>query len=242
MKKKILIFNIIFILFLLIGITANSAEQQITIDEQVLVDENGIKIKATKYGESFDLDSPYIALELINNTDYDLTISLNRTSVNGIMFQDASLYKTIAAQTTDKATINFMSFLLEDVGITTIGEVETSFKIIGEGKDAPNFETDIVKIRTSAYTNLVQSYDDSGEIIFDENGIRLIKKDLSITEFVTGQDFYIDNTSGKRIQIIATENKVNDTLIDSTITFPAIEVDKKANYTLSFMKDDLGPV
>ena len=222
---KICLFVVLLILAIM-PITVEAKEQEITIGEKVLVDEQGIIIKVTGYGET--MDSPYIALELINNTSYNLTISLNRTSVNGIMFPDASLYKTITAQTTNKASIDFMSLLLENVGITTIAEVETAFKINGEDENAPDFETDIVKIYTSASDSFTQTYDDSGEILFDEQNIRMIKKELSINEYITGWDFYIDNTSEHRIQIVATQNTVNGKNIESTLTFQPIECGKKA--------------
>ena len=155
------------------------------------------------------------------------------------MFPDASLYKTITAQTTNKASIDFMSFLLENVGITTIAEVETAFKINGEDENAPDFETDIVKIYTSASDSFTQTYDDSGEILFDEQNIRMIKKELSINEYITGWDFYIDNTSEHRIQIVATQNTVNGKNIESTLTFQPIECGKKAYESVSFFNSDL---
>ena len=62
---KICLFVVLLILAIM-PITVEAKEQEITIGEKVLVDEQGIIIKVTGYGET--MDSPYIALELINNT------------------------------------------------------------------------------------------------------------------------------------------------------------------------------
>lgn len=231
--KKIFGIMWVVLIYCLLSSTICFADTDVTIQEQVLMDENNICITATGFKDASTSYMLYLQIE--NNTDEKITVYATRTSINGIMI-DGTIAKDVEPHDTVNAAIDFLDFLLNDAGISQIGEIETGFHVIGKNID---FETIPATIKTSLYGTFTQDYDDSGEVFFDEKGIRLIKKDLSVNEFVTGQDFYIDNASGKRIQIIATENKVNGTSINSTLTFPAVEVDKKATESLSFMKSDL---
>lgn len=231
--KKILGIIWVVLVCCLLSSSICFANADVTIQEQVLMDENNICITATELKNTST--SYMLCLQVENNTDEKITVYAARTSINGFMI-DGTIAKDVEAHETVNAAIDFLDFLLDDASISQIGEIETGFHIAGESID---FETTPASMKTSIYGTFTQDYDDSGDVFFDEKGIRLIKKDLSVNEFVSGQDFYIDNASGKRLQIIATDNKVNGSSIASTLTFPAVEIDKKAKESVSFMKADL---
>ena len=73
----------------------------------------------------------------------------------------------------------------------------------------------------------------------DENGIRIVKKEFTLNDYIGGVDFYIENNSGRAIKIIATDNTVNGNKSESTLTLNAIENGKVATESVSFTNTEL---
>ena len=71
-------------------------------------------------------------------------------------------------------------------------------------------------LNTSAYGSFDVSYDESGETVYDNNGIRFVFKGLADDAWGT-PTFYIDNQSDKDIVINVKELKLNGEEIEGVL-------------------------
>lgn len=235
MKKHI--YSLIILLTFILLVSCNCfAETELSLQqEEIMLDQNDIVITATGINEVVMGSEVSLLLNIDNNSDEEIMVYATRTSVNGIML-DGVIAKKVSPHTSSKGSISFMSFLLEDAGINQIAEIETSIHIVGDTMD---FESDVVCIKTSLYGTFTQTYDDDDDILLEESGIKIVKKELTVDDYISGQDFYVENNSDKPLLIKAVDNVVNGTTMDSTLTFPIVEIGKKAVYKVSFMNADL---
>ncbi len=157
MKKILGIIWMVLVCCLLSSATC-WADADVTIQEQVLMDENNICITATELKNTST--SYMLCLQIENNTDEKITVYVARTSINGFMI-DGTIAKDVEAHETVNAAIDFLDFLLDDAGISQIGEIETGFHIVGENMD---FETAPTTLKTSLYGTFTQNFDDSGDV------------------------------------------------------------------------------
>lgn len=122
-----------------------------TIEETVLVDENGVKITATEltYGNY----SAEVALLIENNSDKDLSFIANSigyscNSVNGYMVPEGYLNCDVAAgkKASDTISIGYDTLML--YGIFEIADIEIGFDISDD--DYNHTYTGPITLRTSA--------------------------------------------------------------------------------------------
>ena len=176
MKKILGIIWMVLVCCLLSSATC-WADADVTIQEQVLMDENNICITATELKNTST--SYMLCLQIENNTDEKITVYVARTSINGFMI-DGTIAKDVEAHETVNAAIDFLDFLLDDAGISQIGEIETGFHIVGENMD---FETAPTTLKTSLYGTFTQNFDDSGGL--DAAVENSLKKERMQTELIT---------------------------------------------------------
>ncbi|MCF2680665.1 hypothetical protein JQM69_08165 [Faecalicatena contorta] len=116
------------------------------VEEQTLIDADGIKIVA-KGVSLIEMNGNYaIGLTITNNTDKDALVVFrgadtslplsedSYTYVNGYQI-DASVYSDVAAGETIEDELILPAFILEEIGISNIGEVEMAFSVTDENYD-----------------------------------------------------------------------------------------------------------
>lgn len=218
--------------------TTASKDENATVSETVLLDEAGIKITA----KSLDLDGlfgPELKLTVENDSGQDLTVQVNDTSVNGYMISSLFSVDVVdGKKATDSLT--FMSSDLEACGIETIADMEFSFMIstLDEWEEVLN--TDLIQLKTSAADTYVYEYDDSGETLYNEGGIKIVSKGFSDGEdslFGPCLLLYVENSTDKEL-LIQTENvSVNECMADA-LFLCTIGAGKHAVDDVTFMSDD----
>lgn len=216
--------------------TNNSVTE--TISEAVLVDESGVKITAKSLDKSGWL-GPEIKLMIENNSGKDLTFQCRNASVNGYMVETMmSVDVTNGKKANDSVT--FLSSDLEMSGIKTMADIELSFHIFDADSWDTYLDTSAVTISTSAADGYEYSFDDSGSVAYEGNGIKIIVKGLAEEDSFFGKDIIvcIVNSSDQAITVQARDVSVNGFMIDPIFSADVC-ADKRAFDTITFMSSDI---
>ncbi|MGM9973635.1 MAG: hypothetical protein ACI33K_06315 [Clostridiaceae bacterium] len=209
-----------------------------TIEEQVLFDDQNIKITAKSLEVSGSLFGPEIKLIIENNSTENITVQANHVSVNGIMV-DNSLSSDVAAGKKANDALTLYSSELELASIDTIKDIEFIFNIFNTDTWDTIVLSDRINITTSA-ASYEQAYDDSGTVALDENGIKIVVKKIDSEESFWGADVlvYIENNREQDVTIQAQNVSVNGFMVDPIFSSDVL-AGKKAFDTITFMESDL---
>lgn len=180
---------------------------------QVLLDKRGLVITATGLNEN-GAQGPALNLSIENRSETDVTVQTRDASVNGYMM-DASFSVTVAAGRKAEESVLFLASRMERSGIETIADVELSFHILDQNR-ITFLDSDPVTVRTPAADTYQYRFDDSGEELYNENGVRIISKGFSENESVFGPGLvlFIENTTDRAITIQAKDVLVNGTPVN----------------------------
>ncbi len=191
-----------------------------SIEEQILLEQDGIKITAK------------------NNTEKNIGVGCNALIVNDYMITD--LFSTSVAAGKKANEVMYMSSTeLEAAGISNIGQIEVYFHIY----DGDNFETildaDRVVIQTSQYENMDTENSQDGKELYNQDGIRIVGKYVDEGSFWgTAVLLYIENTSGRNIGVGCDDMSINGFMV--TPYFSCTVYDgKKALDDITIMSSDL---
>ena len=189
---------------------ASEAEQEtqdVTLVETVLFDQDGIRITAT--GLSADsLFGPELNLLVENDSVQNIVVQPNYCMVNGYMM-DGLLSADVAAGKKANDTLDFLSNVLARCGIETITDIELDLVISDGDSWQTLYETGPVTLQTSAAGQYTQTYDDSGEEIYNQNDIRVVAKSVNDELFGMGIKFYLENNTDRAVIVNADNVSVN---------------------------------
>ena len=222
--------------------TANTAtplpQNTASIDEIVLVDESDVKITA-KSLEDDGLFGPEIKLLIENNSAQDLTVQCRNTAVNGYMV-DSMFSVDVAAGKKANDTISFLRSKLDLSGIESIADIELSFHIFTMEDWETYLDTPQIQIKTSLADAYEYSFDDSGDVAYDENGIRVIVKGLNTSDSIMGPGIivYIENNSSNDITVQTRNVSINGFMVDGFFSSDVL-IGKHAVDTITFLTSDL---
>lgn len=187
---------------------------EISLDEQIIVDQDDVVITVMSY-ENDEYYGPTFLVQIENNTEQNLSMSAYSAVINGIAI-DGSLYCDVAAGKKANAELYFDSADLAISGITTMKDIEVIF----EGYDPDTYDTlfmsDIAAFSTTADASSVQTIDDSGTVVYDDKGIRVIMKE-TIQEDEFGDTyivFFVENSTDAEICLYSEDVSVNGIMID----------------------------
>lgn len=194
---------------------SGNSSKDITIEETVIYEADGIKITATEYVSSWS--GPEIKMLIENNSDKDVLITDQMLSVNGYMMSSASLYAEVAAGKKANESLSFYSTDLRQAGIETVADVQ--FRI--DVSELESWDTlalsDLITLQTSA-AGLKQPVDDSGKVIYDSKDIKIVCQGLKQDVLWDGTlVFYIENNSGRDISVYTENVSINGFMEDSSL-------------------------
>ncbi len=217
--------------------SAESSKNAITVEEKVLVDQNNVKITMT--GIDNGIFGTELKLLIENNSDAGLTIQSRDASVNGFM-TDTMMSQDVAAGKKSNSSITFSASDLEKSGITTISDIEFKFHVFTTEDWEDYLNTDVVRVETSAFGSFEQPVNDSGEVFYDQNGIRIIGKGLSSNDSIFGPGLimYIENNSDKNITVQSRDTSINGFMVETSMSEDVI-AGKKAITALTFFDTSL---
>lgn len=181
---------------------------------QVLLDKRGLVITATGLNEN-DAQGPALNVTIRNGSETDVTIQTRDASVNGYMM-DTSFNVTVAAGQEVRESILFLASRMERSGIETIADLEVSFHILDQNR-ITFLDSGAVTVRTPAADTYQYRFDDSGEELYSENGVRIVSKgfDGEGSVFGPGLVLFIENTTDRAITVQAKDVLVNGTAVDA---------------------------
>lgn len=207
------------------------------ITETIIYDANNIKVtaKSLTYSAYGDLELDVL---IENNSASAVTVQVRNASVNGLM-TDPLISADVAASMKTNDEISFFASELEELGITTITDIQFRLHIFDSNTWDTVADSDVISLTTDA-VNYTQEYDDSGVAVYEENGIRIIAKNMDYESSYYGADLYlyIENNSGQDITIQA-----RDVSVDGFMVTPVFSCDvangKRALTTMTFSESDL---
>ena len=188
--------------------SATSSIVTVTIDEQILVDQDNIVITAMKYVTD-SIWGDGIKLLLENNSDKDVMVGCNALIVNDYMITDLFASEVATGKKANE-TIYLSSAQLNAAGIENVGKVEIYFHVYDSTTFDKIFDTECVTIQTSEYANMDTTPNDAGSELYNEGGIRIVGKTVDEDSFWgTAILLYCENNSGKNVGISVDDMSIN---------------------------------
>ena len=191
---------------------ANTANEAIAIDEQVLLDQDGIKITATQYVEDA-IWGEGIKVLVENTSDKNVGITCNATIVNNFMITD--LFSTsVAAGKKANETIYLSSADLEAAGIDNVGQVEFYFHVYNSDTYDTIFDADVVTLKTNAYEKMDTDVSETGTVLYDANGIKVMGRHVGDDSFWGAAVLlYLENNTDRNIVVSCENMSINGFMV-----------------------------
>lgn len=187
------------------GVSDNT---DVTIAEQVLLDQNDIVITAQEYVND-SIWGEGIKMVLENNSDKDVTVGCSALIVNNYMITDLFV-SDVAVGKKANETMWLSSSELKAAGIDSVGQVEIYFHIYDSSTYDTIYDSECVTIQTSQYENMDTTPDDAGVELYNANGIRIVGKTVDENSFWgTAILLYCENTSGRNVGISVNDMSIN---------------------------------
>ena len=200
---------------------SQSNSGDVTIEETKVFDDQGIIAVAKSLGkyesEWFSCDLALV-LEVTNNTEKAVSISVRDFFVNGCLF-DSSYGIEVQPGKTDSVPAMLDETAMNDFGITTVADLEFSIEV----QDAESYQTiiesDPISIKTSAYEGFEYKFDESGTVFYDADGVKIIAKNELIDNEYLGPyiNLYVINQTDKNIDVRVVEGAVNGEKMDVSV-------------------------
>ncbi len=211
--------------------------KDVVVEKTVLVNKDDIVITAT--GIEQGLLGTELKLLIENNTNKNLMFCVRDVSVNGFMITTPFTEIINAGEKLD-TSLNFEKNSLKECNIDIIACMEFSFDVSETGAGKEYLDTDIIKLETSVSSVYIQKIDDSGDVLYDDNGIKIVKKGLASGDstFGPGVILYVENNSTKNYTLQGCTATVNGYELN-TILSQEITAGNKAITKVTFMKSSL---
>ena len=188
--------------------TSNEPKTSVTIEEQELINQDGIVITA-KEDVTDNIWGDGIKLVLENNTDKTVTVGCNALIVNNYMITDLFVAEVAPGKKSNEV-MYLSNTELKAAGIDTVGQVEIYFHVYDSASYDNIFDSGCVTIKTSEFANMDTTPEDMGTELYNENGIRIVGKAVDENSFWgTAILLYCENTSGKNVGISVEEMSIN---------------------------------
>lgn len=209
-----------------------------SISEMVLLDEAGVRI-TVKELDLAGLFGTELKLLIENNTDTNLTFQSRNTSVNGYMVE-TMMSVDVAAGKKANDSLTIMKSSLDTCGIKTIADIGLSFHIFTSDNWTNYLDTPQIEIKTSAADTYEYVFDDSGDLVYNENGVKIVIKGLDKNASLLGPGIlvYMENSGNRNVTIQTREVSINGFMVDSIFSAELIPGKHRLD-TITFMSSDL---
>ena len=199
-----------------------------TVEEQVVYDDEGVKITVT--GLEIVRYAPVLELRIENASGKRLGFSLAESALNGWMW-DASLctYEKKGGDPDDDVYNEEIDLFIEDgealdcglgfaneyyyepCGIAGFGEIGFALSTYDPDTGDTVFTTPVINVETSLGADYPGLYRDIGTLAYEGNDLRIVIAGLNVDEYHTAVWVYINNYSDVPVIVTAQSCSVNDT-------------------------------
>ncbi len=219
--------------------TADNADssEAVTIEEQVLFEQDGLKVTATEYVVD-PIWGDGVKLLIENDGTSDIGLGCNALIVNDYMITDL-FSATVAAGKKDYETLDLSSSGLKAAGIDNVGKIEIYFHTFDPDTYKTITDLDCVTIQTSAFDSMDSTPNDAGQELYNADGIRIVGKYVDENSFWGAAVLlYIENNSGENRIIQCDDMSINGFMV--TPYFSSTVYDgKKAIDEITLMSSEL---
>lgn len=212
------------------GNNGGTTKLDVTVEETVLYNENDVTVTVT--GLSSGFMGQEIKLRIENNSDKNVALSGSKFIVNGFMIS-GNMHIEAAAGKKSNDTLVLYSTDLELAGIEHIATCSTYGANLIDSDTYKTIADITLDIRTSIADTYEQAIDDSGDVLFQQDGITVIAKKLSDGLLGKSVVLMVKNETGKDIYFHAENVSVNDYTVTTFV------YDQIAKDTISFASIDL---
>lgn len=161
-----------------------------------------------------------IPITVRNESERNITVMSDFLSANGYMLPYSGLFAMVEEGRTTDTYWTIYGSDLQAAGIETIADMNFYLQIY----DSDSFEdidtSELITITRDVGENFTQSVDDSGEEVYDQDGIRILYRALRKGEYNDGEvEFLIENTTDRDLEVYSYE-----ALLDGETTMPVFWV------------------
>lgn len=214
-----------------------SVPEDATISETVVLDSDGVKVTVKELSTEGFM-GPELKLLIENNSGKDLTFQSRNISVNGYMVQTIMSVDVADGKKANDSMI-LMSSELELCGITTIADIEFSLHIFSSDDWETYLDSPQIQLKTSAAEGFVYSFDDGGELVYEENDIKIVVKGVTDDSFM-GSDIvlYMENNSDRFVTVQTRDVSINGFMVNPIFSCE-IAPGKHAVDTITILSSEL---
>jgi len=188
--------------------TTPGFQNSVTIEQQVLVDKGDISVELLSLGSDTQ-GNPTLLVHIINSSNQGVFVITGNGVVNGAMI-DIRMNHLVEAKSESTEAIVIDADQLVSSGISVLAILSFDLTVRDGDTMKALFDPTLVTIETSAAATTEQIFDDSGQVVYDQGGIRIIEQGLS---FKTANEpvvaFYIENNSGKALSVDCRDTTIN---------------------------------
>ena len=212
--------------------------EDVNVQESVIYDDGGIKVTVL----SLDFRGwmgPELRFLIENNSEKAIMLQASDLVINGYMINPIMSAEVEAGgKVNDELTV--LNSDLESAGIETIQYFSFNLRVIDSADWAKTFITDTIRIETDANPAFIQKVDDSGTVLVEQNGVRIIMKELLTEQEFWGAELllFIENDSGQDISVTVKDVTANGLAVNP-LFYADVLSGTKAFAGLGFLENDL---
>lgn len=186
------------------------------VENSVVFDQDGLKVTTLSLGED-DYGDQVVNMKLENNSDKNVSFMVEDVSVNGFMVSTLFFVEVNAGSSTEDVLTIYTSEL-EESGIQEIADIELKLYAIDPESYETVSETDIISLTTGSSDSGAQAYDTSGEVVYDENGIKVVAQYLQDDDLYDKVlIFYVENNSDAEVGVTNLDVTLNGITADAAL-------------------------
>ena len=178
-------------------------------EEQVIYETDDYKVTVTDFTDDF------LKLTIENNSELNVCFQAWELSVNGYMI-NCSFSAEVAAGKKSIEKVYFDKMDMKEAGINKVGYCEFILHIFNSDTWDTIIDSDVIYLQSVNYESIEYIYDDSGTVVYDDNGVKIVYKYFNEESWFGPQlVFYAYNTTDKTICVQATDVSVDGFMVDN---------------------------
>lgn len=211
---------------------------EVAEQKKLYEDENlSVSVKGIDYTA---VSGPQLQLNIENRSNKEIVAQSPYSIVNGYMITPELNGKIAAAKSAD-CSLTLPYFKLAIANITSIKKVEFAVRLVDAKTYNPITTTDLITVETSAKQDEEVECDESGQVAYDKDDIKIIFKGVNIDRaYSDGAELmvYMYNGTDQKIAVRAKDVVVNGYTMTSAMN-STILPNKRAVDVVTFYKLDM---
>ena len=155
----------------------NNFDTTPTVEEQQIYDKSDLSVTLHSIDYSATI-GPQLKLTIENKSHKDIIVQAPYSVVNGYMISP-ELNVTVASGKSAGGELSLPYFNLAIANITSLKQIQFALKILDKESYNPIATSDLISVSTSADKGEEDKCDESGQIAYDKDGVKIILKGVN---------------------------------------------------------------